>query len=259
MLLAGARLARGKPRPGLKIRPSGWIFRWINFAIVFARHRVFLHESGRAGLAQRDRKKLPRRLRKARGRAKQPKSSGARCRTSSPVSTQEVDRIRAEAKRDAEAEAVRLRALARHEAETIERAAQAEISAAQRAAQLELKAFAARLAIERAEALLASEITPEAQADSVPHLRGGTREERELNEAVARRYASALADVALEQIKADRVKADFTAFVDAFYSSADLRNFLETPAVGPEQKQKVIEKISPRRWTWTRRCAISSI
>jgi len=67
-----------------------------------------------------------------------------------------------------------------------------------------------------------------------------------LNEAVARRYASALADVALEQIKADRVKADFTAFVDAFYSSADLRNFLETPAVGPEQKHRVVEKISEK-------------
>jgi F-type H+-transporting ATPase subunit delta len=67
-----------------------------------------------------------------------------------------------------------------------------------------------------------------------------------LNEAVARRYASALADVALEQIKADRVKADFTAFVEAFYSSADLRNFLETPAIGPEQKQRVIEKISEK-------------
>lgn len=70
-----------------------------------------------------------------------------------------------------------------------------------------------------------------------------------MNEAVARRYASALADVALEQIKADRVKADFTTFVEAFYASADLRNFLETPAVGPEQKHKVVEKLAEKmRW-----------
>lgn len=67
-----------------------------------------------------------------------------------------------------------------------------------------------------------------------------------MNEAVARRYASALADVALEQIKADKVKADFSSFVDAFYESADLRNFLETPAVGPEQKHQVIEKLAER-------------
>jgi F-type H+-transporting ATPase subunit delta len=67
-----------------------------------------------------------------------------------------------------------------------------------------------------------------------------------LNEAVARRYAAALADVALEQLKADKVKADFSAFVDAFYSSADLRNFLETPAAGPEQKHKVVEKLADK-------------
>ena len=67
-----------------------------------------------------------------------------------------------------------------------------------------------------------------------------------MNEAVARRYASALADVALEEIKADRVKADLGAFVQAFYSSADLRNFLETPAIGPEPKQKAVEKIAEK-------------
>ena len=65
-----------------------------------------------------------------------------------------------------------------------------------------------------------------------------------MNEAVARRYASALADVALEQIKADRVKADLAAFVRSFYSSSDLRNVLETPAIGPDEKHKVVAKIS---------------
>jgi F-type H+-transporting ATPase subunit delta len=67
-----------------------------------------------------------------------------------------------------------------------------------------------------------------------------------LNEAVARRYASALADVALQQIKADQVKSDLGTFVDAFYASGDLRNLLETPAVGPELKHKVIEKLAEK-------------
>ncbi len=67
-----------------------------------------------------------------------------------------------------------------------------------------------------------------------------------MNEAVARRYASALADVALEQIKADQVKTDLSAFVEAFYGSSDLRNFLETPAVGPELKRKVIAKLAEK-------------
>ena len=67
-----------------------------------------------------------------------------------------------------------------------------------------------------------------------------------MNEAVARRYASALSDVALEQINADKVRADFASFVEAFYASSDLRNFLESPPIGPEQKRKVIEKLSQK-------------
>lgn len=67
-----------------------------------------------------------------------------------------------------------------------------------------------------------------------------------MNEALARRYASALADVALEQIQADKVKADLTSFVDAFYTSSDLRNFLESPAVSPELKHRVVEKLAAK-------------
>jgi F0F1-type ATP synthase membrane subunit b/b' len=54
--------------------------------------------------------------------------------------------------------------LARSEAEKIEHAAQMEIEAAGRAANQELKARAARLAIERAEAMLQKEMTPQAEA-----------------------------------------------------------------------------------------------
>jgi len=65
-----------------------------------------------------------------------------------------------------------------------------------------------------------------------------------LNGAVASRYAAALADVAFEQKSA--VKSDLAAFADAFYSSADLRNCLETPAVSPEVKRSVVEKLAAR-------------
>jgi F-type H+-transporting ATPase subunit delta len=67
-----------------------------------------------------------------------------------------------------------------------------------------------------------------------------------LNGALASRYAAALADVALEQKSGDRVKKDLAAFVDTFFSSADLRNFIESPAVGPEMKHKVIQKLAAR-------------
>jgi F-type H+-transporting ATPase subunit delta len=67
-----------------------------------------------------------------------------------------------------------------------------------------------------------------------------------LTGAVAARYAAALAGVALEQKSADRVKRDLGAFVEAFFSSADLRNLLESPAVSREAKQKVIETLGAR-------------
>jgi F-type H+-transporting ATPase subunit delta len=67
-----------------------------------------------------------------------------------------------------------------------------------------------------------------------------------LNGALASRYAAALADVALEQKIGDRVKSDLAAFADAFFGSADLRNFIESPAIGPEMKHKVVEELAAR-------------
>ncbi len=62
--------------------------------------------------------------------------------------------------------------------------------------------------------------------------------------AAAQRYASALADVALERKDADGVKRDLASFVEAFYSSPELRNFLDNPSVDEKLKQKAIEKIT---------------
>ena len=67
-----------------------------------------------------------------------------------------------------------------------------------------------------------------------------------MNDAVATRYAAALADVALEQKAADRVKQDLAAFVEAFTSAADLRTFLENPAADRVTKQKVVETLASK-------------
>jgi F-type H+-transporting ATPase subunit delta len=67
-----------------------------------------------------------------------------------------------------------------------------------------------------------------------------------LNGALASRYAAALADVAFEQKSGDRVKKDLAAFVETFFGSADLRNFIESPSVGPEMKHAVIEEVSAK-------------
>jgi F-type H+-transporting ATPase subunit delta len=67
-----------------------------------------------------------------------------------------------------------------------------------------------------------------------------------LNEAVSSRYAAALADVALDQKSAERVKKDLAAFTEAFYASGDLRAFLESPGVSHEQKHKVVDALAKR-------------
>ncbi len=142
--------------------PMGWVFRWINFAIVvvgiayafrkaspiFRRHADEISERIAEGTRARETAEKQR-------REVQAKLAGIE---------EEVARMRVEAKRGAEAEAERLRELARTEAEMIERAAQQEIAARERAARLELKALAARLAIERAEAMLRQAMTPESEA-----------------------------------------------------------------------------------------------
>jgi F-type H+-transporting ATPase subunit b len=142
---------------------TGWVFRWLNFAIVFGaigyamvkyagpafrRHTVEISEQIAEGTrareaAERQRKEIEAKL------------AGLEA---------EVAEMRVQARRDADAEAQRLRALAREEAQKIDAAARAEIAAAERAARLELKALAARQAVERAEALLRQELTPKAEA-----------------------------------------------------------------------------------------------
>ncbi|HUJ32650.1 MAG TPA: ATP synthase F0 subunit B [Candidatus Acidoferrum sp.] len=143
--------------------PTGWIFRWLNFAIVFGAIAYFAVKKGRPYFRENA----------AAIAAKI--AEGARARDAAEEHRREIDAkmadldkeiaaMREEAKRDADAEGKRLRALARQEAERIEQTAQAEITAAERAARLELKALAARLALERAQSLLEKELTPQVEA-----------------------------------------------------------------------------------------------
>ena len=67
-----------------------------------------------------------------------------------------------------------------------------------------------------------------------------------MNEAVASRYAAALADVALEQKDAEGVKRDLTSIVEVYVESANLRAFLESPVVSQELKHKVIGELASR-------------
>jgi F-type H+-transporting ATPase subunit b len=143
--------------------PTGWIFRWLNFAIVFGAIAYLAWRKG-GPYFRAQAEEISRKI-----------AEGARAREAAERQRREVQAklanieneiaaMRAEAKRDTEAETMRLRTLAREEAEKIERGAQAEIAAAERTARMELKVLAARMAVERAGALLRKELTPKSEA-----------------------------------------------------------------------------------------------
>jgi F-type H+-transporting ATPase subunit delta len=59
-------------------------------------------------------------------------------------------------------------------------------------------------------------------------------------------YANALADVALEQRAVEQVTEQLTGFGALYSESAELRNFLSSPAVTREAKHRVVEKLLAR-------------
>jgi F-type H+-transporting ATPase subunit b len=155
-------LAEEREKPPPTEHGMGLVFRWLNFAIVFG---VIVYVAVKWGgpyfraKAEETAGKIAEGAR-AREAAERQKEE---IRKKLAGLEDEIKRLRAQAKLDAEAEGKRVRELARGEAEKIEQAARLEIEAAGRAAHLELKALAARMAVERAGALLAKEVTPQAE------------------------------------------------------------------------------------------------
>jgi F-type H+-transporting ATPase subunit b len=150
---------------------AGWIFRWLNFAIVFfAIVYVLVKKAGPAFRANA----VAIQSAIAEGTRAREEAEQRRMEAERKLAgiEQEITVIRLQAKRDAEVEADRIRNLAREEAIKMDRAAELEIAAAERAARMELKATAARLAIERAEAQLREQLTPPADSKLVRNFVG---------------------------------------------------------------------------------------
>jgi len=59
-------------------------------------------------------------------------------------------------------------------------------------------------------------------------------------------YANALADIAMAQGAAEEIKQQLVGFGALYAESADLRNFLASPAVTREAKHRVIDKLLAR-------------
>ena len=64
--------------------------------------------------------------------------------------------------------------------------------------------------------------------------------------SVGLQYANALADIALAQSAAEAVTQELTGFGALYAESAELRNFLSSPAETREAKHRVVEKLLAR-------------
>lgn len=62
--------------------------------------------------------------------------------------------------------------------------------------------------------------------------------------ALAQRYATALADVALERNKASAIKNDLASLSETYRGSADLQNFLSSPSIGAGVKKSFLAKLA---------------
>lgn len=166
MLLAVALPVHASEEGGgdnLFTAPIGWVFRWIQFIVVFGGVGYLLAKKAPAYFRRRAetivasitestkvKEEAERQLREAEEKLHR--------------LDQELAEMRQAAQREAAAEAERIRQATQDETKKIEGAAQAEIGAAERAARIELKALAARLAVERAEALIRKQMTPQTEA-----------------------------------------------------------------------------------------------
>jgi F-type H+-transporting ATPase subunit b len=161
-LFAAPVLAQEETKPKLEDSPTGQVFRWINFVLVVV---ILLYLGRKApayfrGHAEEISQKIAEGARARESAEKRRAEAQAKLAT---IDT-EVAKIRDEARKATVLEAERIKALAKTEAEMIERAAQAEIAATEHAARLELKTLAARMAVERAEALLRKELQPKVES-----------------------------------------------------------------------------------------------
>ena len=142
------------------------IFKWINFAIIAA---VFLWAFGKALPAKfrANAETIGSAITKATAVKAEADKQLAEAEARLGRVEQEVAEFRVQVQKEAASDAERFRAMAKSDAEKISLAAKAEIEAAERAARVELKAFAAKLAVDGAESLLAKQLTAQAQESLV--------------------------------------------------------------------------------------------
>ncbi len=149
-----------KPEPA--DTTTGFVFRWLNLALVVGLFIWVVQKYGRPYFRTTARAISDAIHGAAAGRASAERELNEAIRQLESVGVQ-IQELRRAAVRESAGEAERLRALAQSEAEKIARVAVAEIEAAERVARQQLRAIAARLATQKAEALLKQRINDASQ------------------------------------------------------------------------------------------------
>ena len=143
-------------------QPTGDIFKWIHFAII-AIAAFWLFKKVLPPYVRRHADDISAAITKAAAAKAEAERQLKEAATKLTSLEHEVAQFRDQAQKDAAAELERLRSMMKLDVEKVGVAAKAEIEAAERAARLELKALAAKLAVDRAESLVAKQMTPAVQ------------------------------------------------------------------------------------------------
>ncbi len=155
--------ARGAAESGSAVeQTAGDVFKWMHF-VILAGAAYWLLKKVLPPVFRRNADKISESIAKATAAKAEAERMLEEAAAKLATLEQEVAHFRAQAQNEAAAEQERLRGMTKMDIEKVGLAAQAEIAAAERAARVELKALAAKLAVDRAESLLASQMTPAVQ------------------------------------------------------------------------------------------------
>jgi len=169
LVLALATVARCAEEGGNPVeQPVGTTFKWIHF-VILAIVLYWLFSKVLPPVFRRNADTISAAITKATAAKAEAENRLKEAAAKLSSLEQEVSQFRALAQKEAAAEVERLRSMTKIDIEKVGLAARSEIEAAERAARVELKALAAKLAVDRAESLVAKQMTPAVQQAMLNH------------------------------------------------------------------------------------------
>ena len=169
MVLVFAAIARGAEEGASAAeRPIGEVFKWVHFAII-AIVAYWLFKKVLPPVFRHNADAISAAIAKATAAKAEAERKLKEAAVKLASLEQEVAHFRTQAQKEAAAELERLRAMTKTDIEKVGLAVKAEVGAAEHAARVELKELAAKLSVERAESLVAKQMTPAVQEAMITH------------------------------------------------------------------------------------------